>query len=38
MENVKKHRDNRLDTTERRRKYFVIEPVITLQTFSQSIY
>ena len=26
MENVKKHRDNRLDTTERRRKYFVTEP------------
>ena len=33
MENVKKHRDNRLDTTERRRKYFVINQLSHCKLF-----
>ena len=38
MENVRKHRDIKLVTTERRRNYLVSEPNIILQSFSQEIY
>ena len=40
MENVRKHRDIKLVTTERRRNYLVSEPnqIIILQSFSQKIY
>ena len=40
MENVRKHRDTKLVTTERRRNYLVPEPnqIIILQSFSQKIY
>ena len=38
MENVRKHRNIKLVTTERRRNYLVSEPFIILQSFSQKIY
>ena len=38
IENVRKHRNIKLVTTERRRNYLVSEPIITLQSFSQKIY
>ena len=40
VENVRKHRDIKLVTTERRRNYLVSEPnqIIILQSFSQKIY
>ena len=38
MVNVRKHRDIKLVTIERRRNYLMSEPVIILQSFSQNIY
>ena len=38
MGNVRKHRDIKLVTTERRRIYLVSEQIIILQSFSQKIY
>ena len=38
MENVIKHRDSKLVTTERRRNYLVSEPNHILQSFSKNIY
>ena len=38
MENVRKHRDIKLVTTERRRNYLVSEPNYHTTTFSQNIY
>ena len=37
MENVRKHRDFKLVTTERRRNYLVSEPNSILQSFSKKI-
>ena len=38
MENKKKHRDNKLVTTGRRRNYLVSEPNYHTTNFSQKIY
>ena len=38
LENVRKYRDNKLVTTERRSNYLVSEPNYLLQSFSQNIY
>ena len=38
LENVRKYRDNKLVTTERRSNYLVSEPTYLLQSFSQNIY
>ena len=38
MENVRKHRDIKLVTTERRRNYLVSEPNYHTTKFSQKIY
>ena len=38
IENVRKHRNIKLVTTERRRNYLVSEPIITQQSFSQKTY
>ena len=38
MENVRKHRNIKLETTERRRSYLVSEQIITLKGFSQNMY
>ena len=38
MENVRKHRDIKLVTTERRRNYLVSEPNYHTTEFSQKIY
>ena len=38
MENVKKHRDIKLATTERRTNYLESEPNLILRSFSQKIY
>ena len=38
MENVRKDRDTKLVTTERRRNYLVSEPSYILRNFSQKIY
>ena len=38
MENMRKHRNIKLLTTESRRNYLVSEPIIMLQNFSQKIY
>ena len=38
MENVRKHRDIKLVTTERRRDFLVSEKIIILQSLSPSMY
>ena len=38
MENVRKHRDIKLVTSERRRNYLVSEPNYHLLSFSKKIY
>ena len=38
MENVRKHRDIKLESTEKRRNYLVAEPIIILKYFSQKMY
>ena len=38
MENVRKHRNIKLETTERRKNYLVLEPKYQLQNFSQKIF
>ena len=38
MVNVRKHRDIKLVTIERRRNYLMSEPIIILQSFSQKMY
>ena len=38
MENVRKYRDIKLVTTERRRNYLVSEPNYQLRSFLQNIY
>ena len=38
MENVRKHRNVKLLTTERRTNYLVSEPNYLLQNFSQNVY
>ena len=38
MENLRRHRNIKLVTTERRKIYFVSEQIITLQSFSQKIH
>ena len=38
IENVWKHRDIKLVTTERRRNYLVSEPTYLLQSFTHKVY
>ena len=38
MENVRKRREFKLVTTERKRNYFLSQPIIILQRFLQEIY
>ena len=38
MENVRKNRDIKLVTTERRRNYLVLQPIIILQRLSLKIH
>ena len=38
MKNVRKNRDIKLVTTERRRNYLMSEQIIILQSFSQKVY
>ena len=38
MENVRKHRDIKLESTEKRRNYLVAEPIIILKYFLQKMY
>ena len=38
MENVRKHKDIKLVTTERRRNYLVSEPNYHITSFSQKMY
>ena len=38
MENLRQHRDIKLVTTERRRKYLMSETIIIIQSFSQKTY